>query len=362
MDPNPTPSLSITSNVLDEHWHPDKNPRAYEWWYFGAISDDGRDALIIVFLDNFIFSPRHADPALGSNGSGPLNLEPFAPAERYPAVSFTYFHDGKLVYRAMNEYSESEFSSSATLSGCTIGESAFQYREMQYGAGYTLMINLPLGGGNRLISELEWLSIETDFFPNRAISMRDSIGWNLSVPRSDVSGKVVVQAENGDTHDTIQFRGTGSHDHTIDDRWLPDIETRFHRGGAHFADHTAFFGRFEEPGETVTESQMILVRDGEMIELDAWCEEQETVRDRHGLKYTSRLTFTSAEGIILEVRPVFLLDSSFFYLRFWNEISLTLEDGTTRSSTGLSELIVPQFQRHKWLDWLANLRRLSKDF
>ena len=33
--------------------------RRLEWWYFDALSEDGRDAVVIIFLDNFIFSPRY---------------------------------------------------------------------------------------------------------------------------------------------------------------------------------------------------------------------------------------------------------------------------------------------------------------
>ncbi len=47
---------------------------AYEWWYFDAVSDDGRDALVIIFLSNFIFSPalqsrRRREPAGWSTGT-----------------------------------------------------------------------------------------------------------------------------------------------------------------------------------------------------------------------------------------------------------------------------------------------------
>jgi hypothetical protein len=99
-----------------------------------------------------------------------------------------------------------------------------------------------------------------------------------------------------------------------------------------------------------------------MTVLNAWCEERETVRDRNGIKHPLNLDFTSTEGIRLAVRSSMVLDSSFFYVRMWNDVTLTLQDGSLRSSEGLSELVAPQFHRHRWLDWLANLRRTSKDF
>jgi carotenoid 1,2-hydratase len=353
--------LSITSSVRDDVWHAEKSPRAFEWWYFDAISDDGRDAVIIIFLDNFIFSPRHADPSLG-DGDHMLKIRNFEPKERYPAVSFTYIRDGQVLYRALNEYSETDLETATDHPGCVIGESRFRFDTAQYGSGYMVSATMPLGDGKRVSAELEWLSVETDFAPEISGYKEFGIGWNAAAPRADVSGKIEVAEESGESTDAFHFRGTGLHDHVVDDRWLPETETRFHRGGAHFADCTALFGHFEEPGDEISESQIVLVRDGAMCVLNAWCEEQEPIRDRHGNRHPSNLIFTSPEGVCLSVRCTHVLDSGFFYLRMWNEVSLTLEDGSTRTSEGLSELVVPHFQRHRWLDWLANIRRASKDF
>ena len=52
-------NFSFCSSIADDVWHPSDEHSAYEWWYFDAVSDDGRDALTIIFLDNFIFSPRY---------------------------------------------------------------------------------------------------------------------------------------------------------------------------------------------------------------------------------------------------------------------------------------------------------------
>jgi len=47
------------SSIRDDVWHRDKKAGAYEWWYFDAVSDDGRETLVVIFLDGFIFSPRY---------------------------------------------------------------------------------------------------------------------------------------------------------------------------------------------------------------------------------------------------------------------------------------------------------------
>jgi carotenoid 1,2-hydratase len=249
--------LSITSSVRDDIWHPGKSPRAYEWWYFSAISDDGRDAIIVVFLDNFIFSPRHSDPTL-SNGGEMVKIRAFEPKERYPAISFTFIRDRKVIYRAMNEFSEEDLQSLPGEFCCRFGESRFSFEKQEYGSGYKLSIVAPLGDGRRLQAQLEWLSIETDFSPGISGYKESGIGWNIVSPRSDVSGKIDVSEEGGKIIDSIQFRGTGMHDHVVDDHWLPLTETRFYRGAVHFADCSTIFGRFEEPSDELTESNWCL--------------------------------------------------------------------------------------------------------
>ncbi|MBA2735921.1 MAG: hypothetical protein H0U50_03930, partial [Pyrinomonadaceae bacterium] len=54
-----TENFSFSSSIAADVWHPKKDAKAYEWWYFDALSDDGSEALVIIFLDNFIFSPRY---------------------------------------------------------------------------------------------------------------------------------------------------------------------------------------------------------------------------------------------------------------------------------------------------------------
>ena len=51
--------FAFSSCVASDIFHTNKSRKGYEWWYFDALSDDGRDGVVIIFLDNFIFSPRY---------------------------------------------------------------------------------------------------------------------------------------------------------------------------------------------------------------------------------------------------------------------------------------------------------------
>ena len=76
--------FAFSSSVEADVWHPEKPQGAYEWWYFDALADGGKEAIVINFLDNYVFSPRYNTVKNGSEGG-----------ERFPAVSFVYYEDGK---------------------------------------------------------------------------------------------------------------------------------------------------------------------------------------------------------------------------------------------------------------------------
>src|SRR5215203_5887797 len=100
--------FAFSSSVQADVWHPQKDPKAYEWWYFDALSDDGNEAVVIVFLDNFIYSPRYnTAEKTDVNGENTGSR-----SERFPAVSVTYYRDGKQVYRSVHEYPADQFIAS----------------------------------------------------------------------------------------------------------------------------------------------------------------------------------------------------------------------------------------------------------
>src|SRR5688572_28157733 len=93
---------------------------AFESWHFDALSDDGREAIVINFNDNYPFSPRYFRESKRGDASETA-LE-----TRFPAVTLTYAVDGKTVLRAVNEFYSSEFSASPDGTACTIGKSSFR--------------------------------------------------------------------------------------------------------------------------------------------------------------------------------------------------------------------------------------------
>lgn len=358
----PTEKFSFTSSVGADVWHQKLNPEAFEWWYFDALSEDGRDAVVIIFLDNFIFSPRYnaknsrqenflkkiKDKLLRRNGEHNYNL--------FPAIAFIYYRDGKPKYRAINEFAPEEFSASLEKAECAIGDNSFRLESAPYGSGYLLSINARLRKNCLLEAHFEWLSVESDFTPDKIINIRDAHSWNLAVSRADVTGRISVTDAKGKGSDVVHFRGTGYHDHNLDNRWLPTTVCDWQWGRAHFNDTTAVFYRYKEHGEQNPATKLFTVKENNLRECDAAYEELNFKRDKFGIKYPTALNFISENNTRLSVKQNKIIDSSFFYLRFLSEMTLTLPDGEPRQTVGITEYLAPKALKYRWLDWLTNMR------
>lgn len=338
-------NFAFSSSVRDDVWHPQKDDKSYEWWYFDALSDDGREAVVIVFLDNFIFSPRYNQETTRITGN-----------ERHPAVSFTYFRDGVAVYKTTTEFHYSDFHASEDRPECTIGESGFVMDSASYGSGYVVTVKANLPGSRALEAKFEWLSVESDLDPKTFCMDENSHCWNMVAPRSDVTGKISISSTHGGELESIHFRGTGYHDHNLDNRWLAKTVRDWHWGRAHFADCTVVFYRFREVGQEDPNTRLLLIRDGTVENRDVTFEEQSYVRDKFGIRYPSLLELRSEDGLSLRVRPVEVIDSSFYFLRFLSEVTLWLPGRDQHSTSSITEFIAPKTLKYRWLNWLADIR------
>ncbi|HMQ03467.1 MAG TPA: hypothetical protein PKD26_06090 [Pyrinomonadaceae bacterium] len=340
--------FAFSSSISANAWHPKKPNQAYEWWYFDALSDDGNEAVVIVFLDNFIYSPRY-NVAINPD-SEPAELR------RFPAVSFTYFSGGRQIYRAVNEYPGHDFFASETEPKCIIGGSGFHFASAPYGSGFSVSVNLPLARGRQLEAEFEWLSIETDLFPVPDGADQSIHRWNMVAARSDVSGKMKVFNSSRRVIDVRTFRGTGYHDHNLDNRWLADTVREWHWGRAHFADLTAVFCSYEETSDAEASNQLLLIRDGSLRRVAAVISDREYSRDRFGIRYPSRTVLTGEGGEKLSSLTAEVIDSSFYHLRFLSTMTYCDPGERSQTTSGITEYIAPGALKYRWLNRLSDLR------
>ena len=343
-------NFRFCSSISDDVWHPSDESSAYEWWYFDAVGDDGRDALTIIFLDNFIFSPRYNKFC----AKKPTNNEQQT-TNKFPAIAFTYYRDGKILYRAINEFSGKDFSARTDFPACQIGESRFDFEATPYGVRYLVNIEAVLRGNRRLSASLEWLVIERDFLPPTP-ETQPSHFWNLAAPRADVTGKISVFAKNGNRQNQIQFRGTGYHDHNQDARWLPSTVSQWQWGRAHFAEATAVFYRYCEKNCAESLTKLFLIRENDFTVFSPSYAENAKRRNVFGVKYPKQLDFLTEKDVLFSVKQSRVIDASFFYLRFLSEMELDLGDGEKHKTVGITEHLAPRSLGWRPLDWLVNMR------
>ena len=147
-----TGQIAFSSSVEDDRWHNQSGRDAFERWHFDALSDDGREALVIKFYDNYVFSPRYF------RRSGNHNGRSITHEERCPAISFAYSLDGKIILQATNEFRAGEFSASDDGINCFIGGSSFRVDAAAYGSGFRIKVELMTARKRQIKAELEWLS------------------------------------------------------------------------------------------------------------------------------------------------------------------------------------------------------------
>ena len=336
-------SFSVISSVgLDVH-HPSKPKAGYEWWYFDALSDDGRDAVVIIFLENFIFSPRYNS----ATQSGKI-------ANRFPALAFFHYRDGKAIHRVINEFDESEFVSSESIPSCRIGKNIFSLVEEKGGLKYIIDLDLTEKSNRPFKAHFEFDVFESDVIVGTSERNHAAHEWNLVAPRCKVFGYSTT-SENDGLSFRRDFRGTGYHDHNKDSRWLPETVGTWDWGRVHLDDATVVFYDFIGlDGDRVT--KLVTSRNGVGTITNAKVEERGTKRDVFGLSYPREIVFTGDDGLILSVINSTPVDSSFFYLRFVNDVSVTTPAGKTYEGRALTERLVPHALRYRWLDWLVDMR------
>jgi carotenoid 1,2-hydratase len=347
-------------------WHPTENaPGGYEWWYFDAISDDGRDALVIIFLADFVFSPLF-NRAVGEHRQK-LGREP-RPAE-FPAVSLCLYRDGRLRLRANNEYTTADFSASRDEPFCRIGRSDFRFIETPQGRSYEVTIDEHLRGGRRFSASLSWAVSDGDFSSRGASGVPADANarispsgheWNIVAPRCHVEGIISLVERDGARIDERRFGGTGYHDHNRDGRWMPATIAEWQWGRAHFADKTtAVFYRYRENADEMPTTRLFTVRDGELVDYAAQLKTQSVRRHHFGICYPQSLEFMAkaeSRTISLIISQRRVLEGSYFYLRFLSEATLDIGDGSTQSAQAITEHLAPRALCWRWLDWLTNMR------
>lgn len=352
--------LRVRSSFADDVWHGNTiAPDGYEWWYFDAISDDGRDVLVIIFLANFVFSPRYNRGAAQVGNASARSGE-----TQFPAVAVWLYRDGRSVLRSIREYRAEEFSANSEVAGCRIGQNEFHLQQARNEASYALRLNLPLRRAARLEAALQWKVIDGDLWRDDSLDSSDedensAHDWNVVAPRCRVSGSFVISSQKRAKNREIEFRGTGYHDHNRDARWMPATIAEWQWGRAHFDDVTAVFYRYREREDEDFSTRLFIVRDSALSNYKAIRHAREWRTHLFGLRYPREMifeTFSKDARRVFSVRQRQTIEGSFFYLRFTGEATLELGDEPVRRAPAITEHFAPHSLLWRSLHWLIDMR------
>ena len=311
-------SFRITSNIHDDIWHADAETSAYEWWYFDAVSDDGRDVLVVIFLTNFIFSPRYNQSTQARHASPSEAENP----PRFPAVVCCLYRDGRPLIRSITEYHTHDFTASTDAPACRIGDSSFEFVDDENGARYELKLDVKLRARKHLKARFAWRTVEASLLETAArTSSPHAHEWNMVAPRCHVEGSFRI-ADRDNSAREILWTGTGYHDHNRDTRPLTKTVADWQWGRAHFPDATAIFYRFREHHASQPITRLLIIRNQKLTIHDAQLHTHDTRLNRFGLRYPRTMTFEATSTDEQNASPALhviqqnVIDASFFYLRF----------------------------------------------
>lgn len=186
--------------------------------YFDAISDNGRDAIIVTL------SPAGEYDAGRSEDDEPPKYK----------LHLTVLIDGRLSVDTACKVDLLPEGSAGKPGTCVLELAA-----ASYGFGYLLKFRLPARGGGEIFAEMEWLFVGP---PQRQESLIHELpGREIIATRADVSGRFSMRMRRREGGRIIHFRGTGYHDR----RQISAIGSnkRVFRFWArsHFADSTVIF-------------------------------------------------------------------------------------------------------------------------
>ncbi len=332
--------LALWSSTAVGTWGDMKSCERHVRWHFDALSDDGREALLIVFVAD---SPAFSSP----NPSYRSTVE----ADR--SVFFAYFVDGKAICRASHKMaSDVVLGNVFRLSGIA-EEPNFVHKTAPYGSGYSVELDLKLANGGRLKAELEWLSVESNLMPDAPNAPTTDLKWNIASPRADVSGRLSIEDRNGKIRSVNHFRGTGFHDQRSSSFDMIAASREWLWCRAHFADMTAIFFRYWSRSTERPCNTLVLVRDGEIESFPA-----EFVFSGERLFKRGRTPIQIRAGNSIEMRiaPVKTIRCGEAFKRYIANISIKADENGMHHSNGFLETIATPL----WQSRLSSVWKSAK--
>lgn len=362
--------MRMIASSAEDAWHALRQPGAYEWWYFDALSDDQEYGLVAIWFCGMPFSPDY-NSHIDRHRRHPESVPPPDPCD-YGAFSFALYHRGRTIAYSLVEYDADDFAASTAHPEVRTGRNRFTYDSDT--ATYRLVVDVPLTEvttgipvalGRRLTGSFafqnrtpNWLSDADADRLNRPGRASATHTWNLVAPVCAVRGAATLFAPDGETEREVAFTGRGYHDHNFDTEPMSRAINRWHWGRCWTGDRMLVYYATEPfRGAGAPFNCGILFDDAEprvvTDRLDVTFPSQR--RNWLALKYPDclrlRLPEDAGEAGEWVVRKRHMVDSGPFYVRFLSEL-----DGSSGAAHGVSETLDGTRLRPRFLRPMINTR------
>jgi len=182
-----------------------QTPGAYEWWYFDALSDDGRHALSCIWFLGNPFSPYYRWAASGRPA------DPF----RHNALFFALYQDGRLQAYHFTRFPDGQVTAGEALPL----DLRFGPNRLAAGPGaWRLTLSDENANGRQIEAVLTFAApmpipgTPEETAPEET-APESSHFWLPAAPFCRVAGRVTLREPHNPGAEQIKFSGTGYHDH-----------------------------------------------------------------------------------------------------------------------------------------------------
>lgn len=338
--------MQIFSNPARDISSPKPSPGSYEWWYFDAISNDGKYNIVVIFYEGNPFSRRYMD----SIENGENNY-----AKEYPAVSISIYKNKEPIFYSFEEVMPADAEFSTDWPQGRVKMNRFQrVQEENDKLVYQLELNQSIANGDYLQGMLRFKSSgkTPDFkYPAESSgSTEQSHRWNLIQPSAATEGELRI---NGFSNEVISFTGSGYHDHNTGMEPMKESFIDWYWGRFHFPGYTLIYYLMnEENGRR--DCAWLIDQSNNVTELNGEIELLDVGLNIFGLKSARKIEMDT--GVIsFLIQQETLLDDGPFYQRFNSRLMIKL-DGKLHQATGISEYICPGRIYTKLFRPLVNMR------
>ena len=329
-----TVSMRLVLDPAEEAAHGEwlrQTPGAYEWWYFDALSEDGRHALACIWFLGNPFSPYYRRAALG------LPTDPL----RHNALFFALYREGRL-----HAYHFTRFPTGQVAAG------EAQPLDLRFGPNrlsavpgeWRLTLSDENANGRRMEADLTFAApLPVPGLPEEEAPEANHF-WLPAAPFCRVKGRVVLREAHNSGAEEIAFSGTGYHDHN----WgrLPfasEIRDWYWARAALDGERAVILYHVRPRGGGPEVSHFLLFERGRLVRHDAAPQVRLTrpAVNAFGTVYATRMEVVSGEWV---VRFEFgaRLDSAPFYVRALCWATLSEKGRRTEMGEGIGEYLRPR--------------------